>query len=93
MFPRASLGVHRNLAGKMAVMNQWIVPLEWNGGMEYWNDLWHFKINCGSFVVACQSGVQASGGSRGRCERRVPPPPPPPALPPLLATCILMVNS
>ena len=22
-----------------AVMNQWTVPLEWNGGMEYWNDL------------------------------------------------------
>ena len=21
-----------------AVMNQWTVPLEWNGGMEYWND-------------------------------------------------------
>ena len=20
-------------------MNQWTVPLEWNGGMEYWNDL------------------------------------------------------
>ena len=19
-------------------MNQWTVPLEWNGGMEYWND-------------------------------------------------------
>ena len=23
---------------KLAVMNQWTVPLEWNGGMEYWND-------------------------------------------------------
>ena len=20
-------------------MNHWTVPLEWNGGMEYWNDL------------------------------------------------------
>ena len=38
-----------------AVMNQWTVPLEWNGGMEYWNDLWHFKINCGPFVVACHA--------------------------------------
>ena len=22
-----------------AVTNQWTVPLEWNGGIEYWNDL------------------------------------------------------
>ena len=21
----------------LAIMNQWTVPLEWNGGMEYWN--------------------------------------------------------
>ena len=27
------------LSGQLlrAVMNQWTVPLEWNGGMEYWN--------------------------------------------------------
>ena len=27
------------MAFRVAVMNQWTVPLEWNGGMEYWNDL------------------------------------------------------
>ena len=32
-------------------MNQWTVPLEWNGGMEYWNDLWHFKINLEKLVI------------------------------------------
>ena len=35
-------------------MNQWTVPLEWNGGMEYWNDLWHFKIN---LEVICDMSV------------------------------------
>ena len=25
-------------AADLAVMNQWTVPLEWSGGMEYWND-------------------------------------------------------
>ena len=29
-----SLGVPTSAA----VLNQWTVPLEWNGGMEYWND-------------------------------------------------------
>ena len=37
-------------------MNQWTVPLEWNGGMEYWNDLWHFKIN---LEVICDMSVVA----------------------------------
>ena len=23
----------------LGLMNQWTVPLEWNGGMGYWNDL------------------------------------------------------
>ena len=32
-------------------MNQWTVPLEWNDGMEYWNDLWHFKINLEKLVI------------------------------------------
>ena len=32
-------------------MNQWTVPLEWNGGMKYWNDLWHFKINLEKPVI------------------------------------------
>ena len=30
---------HLTLASSdLAIMNQWTVPLEWNGGMEYWND-------------------------------------------------------
>ena len=34
-----------------AGMNQWTVPLEWNGGMEYWNGLRHFKINLEKLVA------------------------------------------
>ena len=31
---------------KMAVMNQWTVPLDWNSGMEYWNSL-----NCNKMLL------------------------------------------
>ena len=36
-------------------MNQWTVPLEWNGGMEYWNDPWSFFPE-GSAIVLSLSG-------------------------------------
>ena len=36
----------------MAVMNQWTVPLGWNGGMEYWNDVYSPFLK-----VAGHSGV------------------------------------
>ena len=36
--PPALAAVGILLAGQWP-LNQWTVPLEWNGGMEYWNDL------------------------------------------------------
>ena len=73
MFPHASLGVHRNLAGKMAVMNQRIVPLvEWNTGMTVGTSksivahLWWL------IKVVFKQVVDLEGGVRGVC----PPPPP-----------------
>ena len=39
-------------------MSQWTVPLEWNGGMEYWNDLYSsfLKQFWGSAMVLSLSG-------------------------------------
>ena len=39
-----------------AVMNRWTVPLEWNGGMEYWND--PYKCKSMMAVRVCDSLYQ-----------------------------------
>ena len=47
-----------------AVMNQWTVPLEWNGGMEYWNDTYspcYFFLEAVTLEV-CNGSVRVSQG-------------------------------
>ena len=34
-------------------MNQWTIPLEWNGGMEYWNSFFIYDIQEGRDQRSC----------------------------------------
>ena len=49
-----------------ALKNQWTIPLEWNGGMEYWNDPYSPCYFFPEAVLGVCKGV--SGSSISVCQ-------------------------